>query len=285
MVARVAAVAALIGAGLFLRTLDPPNLAGAVAWPWRSATVVTLYFGADGILFPLSRHMQDDADLPRRAMEALLAGPPAGGRLASLVPAGLRLRAMWIEDGVAEIDLTGAAVAFDASPAARAAIVATLTRLPGIEAVRLRLDGVTVIDRAVRQPLAYYASADGLVAVPLAAADPRAVVDAYLARAPAGRAVALPPDVRLLEYAFARADGLVSLRFAYTESLRVLAIERPAAIRSLLLGLIATLTELPGVRAAYLDFGGQSRLGLGQCSDLLRVRQPRPSLLNDERLL
>jgi hypothetical protein len=39
------------------------------------------------------------------------------------------------------------------------------------------------------------------------------------------------------------------------------------------------------VQAVRIDFEGRTRLGLGQCSDLLRVPQPRPELLNDERLL
>jgi hypothetical protein len=39
------------------------------------------------------------------------------------------------------------------------------------------------------------------------------------------------------------------------------------------------------VRKVQIDFEGQTRLGLGQCSDLLRIPQPRPQLLNDERLL
>jgi hypothetical protein len=66
---------------------------------------------------------------------------------------------------------------------------------------------------------------------------------------------------------------------------RTLALEQPDRMRLSLLGLIATLTEFPSVRAVRLDFEGQTRLGLGQCSDLLGAPQPRPALLNDERLL
>ena len=285
VVARVAIVAALICGGLILRTLDPLNLAAAVRWPWPSTTVVTLYFGDGALLFPVSRRMADGEDLPRRAIEALLAGPPATGRaLTSLLPQGVTLRSVRTDGDVTHVDL-GSPAELDDAVHAVSAIVATLTRLPGVEAVWLSVNGVPVSATPIRRPMAYYASADGLVAVPLDVADPRAAVDAYLARPPGSRLVTLPADARLLGYAFDETDGLVSLRFAYTESLRTLAIERPAAIRSLLLGLIATLTEQPGVRAVYLDFGGQSRLGLGQCSDLLRVRQARPFLLNDERLL
>jgi hypothetical protein len=64
-----------------------------------------------------------------------------------------------------------------------------------------------------------------------------------------------------------------------------LALDKPERMRLVLLGLIATLTEFPVVRTVQIDFQGQTRLGLGQCSDLLRTPQPRPQLLNDERLL
>ncbi len=52
-----------------------------------------------------------------------------------------------------------------------------------------------------------------------------------------------------------------------------------------LLGLITSLTEFSPVRTVRLDFEGRTRLGLGQCGDLLRTPQPRPESLNDERLL
>ena len=66
---------------------------------------------------------------------------------------------------------------------------------------------------------------------------------------------------------------------------RELALDNPARMRTVLLGLIASLTEFPEVRAVRLDFGGHTRLGLGECSDLLGTPQPRPELLNDERFL
>lgn len=92
-------------------------------------------------------------------------------------------------------------------------------------------------------------------------------------------------DVRLVKYEYDAADGVLSIAFTYTPSVHDLAIEKPERMRLLLLGLVASLTEFSQVRAVEIDFGGQVRLGLGQCSDLLRTPQPRPSLLNDERLL
>ena len=95
----------------------------------------------------------------------------------------------------------------------------------------------------------------------------------------------LPSDVRVLGYEHDTDAGLLSLNFSYTPSVRTLALDRPDRMRLSLLGLIASLTEFPSIRAVRLDFEGQTRLGLGQCSDLLRTVQPRPELLNDERLL
>jgi hypothetical protein len=95
----------------------------------------------------------------------------------------------------------------------------------------------------------------------------------------------VPADVRLLTYDYDTRDRLLSIGFTYTSAVRTLALEKPERTRMLLLGLIASLTEFPDVRAVRLDFGGQSRLGLGECSDLLRSPQPRPALLNDERLI
>jgi hypothetical protein len=107
----------------------------------------------------------------------------------------------------------------------------------------------------------------------------------YLEGAPEPELTGLPPDVQLLAYDYTQADGLLSLKLTYTASVREIALERPDRMRFLLLGLIASLTEFSEVRAVQLDFGGQTRLGLGECSDLLGTPQPRPTLLNDERLL
>jgi Sporulation and spore germination len=95
----------------------------------------------------------------------------------------------------------------------------------------------------------------------------------------------LPSDVRLLNYGYDPADHSVALNFSYKPSVRTLALETPDKMRFVLLGLIASLTEFPEVEAVQLDFEGRTRLGVGQCSDLLRTRQTRPELLNDERLL
>lgn len=284
MAARLAALAALLAFGWWLRTLQPLNLMAAVAWPWASTTV-TVYYADGRYLFPLSRRLAPGAELPQAAVEALLAGPPAGSPLTSALPPRLGLRTLDVVGGVAHLRLSGPVQALREAPLGVPAIVATLTRVPGITGVALTVDGVAVTEPSARTPLLYYPSPRGLVALPTAAPDPRAALEAFLAGPSSPELTRLPADARLLGYDFDGTEGILSLRFAYTPSVRALALDRPDRMRFLLLGLIATLTGYEEVQAVQLDFGGQSRLGLGECSDLLRTPQPRPSLLNDERLL
>jgi len=274
----------VLALGWWLRTLHPLSLAAAVPWPWAAATL-SIYYADGSYLFPLSRRVPADADLPRAAIEALLAGPPTGTGLTSALPPGLALQTVGVADGVAKVTLSGSADALREAPLGVPAIVATLTRVPGISRVAVTVDSVAATDAAQTVPLLYYPSTRGLIAVPTRAPDPRAALDAFLAGPPSSELTRLPSDARLLGAEFDDAEGVLALRFAYTSSVRTLALERPGQMRLLLLGLIATLTGYPDVRAVQLDFGGQSRLGLGECSDLLRTPQPRPTLLNDERLL
>ncbi len=261
-----------------------PGLAGW--WPWTSSTMVTLYF-ADGRFFsPVSRRMPNNEDLPRAVLQALLAGPRAGSGLRNPIPPGVEIRSFQLAGGVAQVDLSAAVLVEQGDThTVETAIVETLTALPGVTSVSLSVEGESLTESAKRVPLLYYASANGLVAVPVSATSPRAALTMYLAGPPDPELTGLPPDVRLLTYEYDPADGLLSLNFTYTPSVRELALDNAARMRLLLLGLITTLTEFSTVRAVQLDFEGQSRLGLGQCSDLLRTPQPRPALLNDERLL
>ena len=285
LLVRAFALAVLFGAGLWLRTFQPLNLAAAVPWPWSSTAVVTLYFADGPFLFPVSRRMALEPELPHKAVEALLAGPPPGNRLKNPLPPGVALRSLRVDGSVAYVDLSGPMETIRSTPAGLTALVATITRLPGLSSAVVTVDGAPLVSPSTRPPLVYYSSPHGLVASPVAATGPRAALDTFLAGAPAPELTSLPSDARLIAYEFSAADGVLSLRFAYTPSVRTLAIQRPDRMRFLLLGLIATLTDFREVRAVHLDFGGQSRLGLGACSDLLRTPQPRPALLNDERLL
>lgn len=248
--------------------------------PWARAPVVTLYFNDGRFLFPVSRRLGGSDGLAQAALQALFDGPRPGAGLKNSIPPGVQIRSLKIERGIAHIDLSAVP-----EEAAQIAIVETITELRGISSVELSVDGKSLGQSATRIPLIYFASANGLVAIPAMAAKPGDALEKYLLGPPAPGLMGLPPDVRLLAHDYDSAKGLLTLKFSYTPSLRALAIERPDRTRTVLLGLIATLTEFPEVRAVQLDFGGQTRLGLGQCSDLLRTPQPHPALLNDERLL
>lgn len=265
----------LLGAGFWLRTLHPGSPL------WAKTTMVTLYFADGPFFFPVSRRMPTSDELPRAALQALLDGPSSRSSLKNPIPRGVEIRSFKLTGGTAHIDLSGAVL----DDRARTAIVETMTALSGVTSVTLRVEGKLLADGARRIPLLYYASANGLVATAVTAANPRAALDMYLSSPAASQWTVLPSDARLLAYDYDQADGLVSLKFVYTPAVRALALERPEQVRLLLLGLITSLTEFPEVRSVQLDFGGQSRLGLGRCSDLLGAPQPRPELLNDERLL
>jgi spore germination protein GerM len=286
--AQILLLAALVGAGFWVRSLPPRKLSpGQEGWrPWTTTTMVTVYFTDGKSFFPVSRRMPTNGDLPRAALQALLAGPSASSGLTNPVPRGVEIRFFKIAGGVAQADLSAAVLGEPGGTnRAETAIVETLTALPGVTSVALSVEGKPLAGSGERVPMLYYASANGLVAVPVSARTPRAALAQYLSNPPAQELTGLPPDVRLLQYDYDPAGGLLSLNFTYTSSLHALALDKPERMRTVLLGLIAGLTEFPQVRAVQLDFEGHSRLGLGQCSDLLQTPQPRPSLLNDERLL
>ena len=288
LLVRAVVLAAMLGVGLWARSLPSGDAASGRQsgfWPWKTSTTVTLYFSDGRYLFPVSRRMPQGDELPRAALEALLAGPGAKGRLTSPIPPGVAIRSFQLVNGVARIDLSSTFGEAADAPAAVMAITETMTRLAGVTSVAVSVDGRPIAGTSARTPLLYYATANGLVAVPAAVTDARAALRMYLSGPPSPDLTGIPSDVRLQTYDYDKTDQLISVGFTYTPAVRTLALEKPERMRMLLLGLIASLTEFPGVRAARLDFGGRSRLGLGECSDLLRTPQPRPALLNDERLL
>ncbi len=282
------AVASLLAAGAWLRWVSPLD---EEARRWRewvggSPGVVTLYFKDGPFFVPVSRRLGAGGDRPQVVLETLLAGPDEGSGLERATPAGLELRHLAVVGGVAHIDLSAAGPLADPDlAAAKTAIANTLTTLPGVRAVELRVDGQPVGGPVARVPLLYYVGSYGLVGVPAGAATAREALAAYLAGPSDERLLGLPRDVQVIRYEHDPAAKLASVKFNYPESVRSLALARPGEVRLVLVGLIATLTEFPDVEAVRLDFGGRRQLGLGQCSDLLRTPQPRPRILNDERLL
>jgi spore germination protein GerM len=277
----------LVGTGVWVRSLSPASTADArpAWWPWTPPPIATLYFPDGQHLFPVSRRLSATDDLPRATLQAWLDGPRASSGLTKPIPANVQIRSFSVSNAVAHIDLSSGFAGGEDSSAATAALVETMTAVPGVRAVSLSVDGRTVSPPAARTPLSYYASLNGLVSVPSTARTARDAISTYMAGPPDTALTGLPGDVRLLKYAYEEDDGLVSLDFSYTPSVRTLALEKPDIMRSVLLGLIASLTEYADVAAVRIDFDGHSRLGLGECSDLLRTPQRRPRLLNDERLL
>jgi len=276
---------AVIAGGIWIRTLPPGSLPAPDLFAWQTRATVNLYFVNGPFLFPVSERLPANDVLPRTALEALLAGPSRSGKLRSAIPRDVEIRSFSVADGVARIDLSRALGTGDAERLALAAITETMTGVPGVTSVAVSVQGQNLAARASRTPLLYFPSADGLVAVPHKLANARAALGAYLSGPPAPELTGIPSDVRLVSYDYSPGDRLLSIGFTYTPAVRALALEKPERTRMLLLGLIASLTEFPEVRAVRLDFGGQSRLGLGECSDLLRSPQHRPALLNDERLI
>jgi len=230
--------------------------------------------------------MPVNTELPGAVMRALLVGPDGRSSLKSWIPSGTEIQSFSLSGGMVHIDLSRAFLEGSSRPdLAKAAVIETMTALPGVSSVGLSVEGNPVVTSANRTPLLYYASANGLIAVPTSISGPRAALDAYLSGPGDPELTGFPIDVWLLDYNYDRAKQFLSLNFTYTTSIRTLALDKPERMRLVLLGLITTLTEFPEVRTVQLDFQGQTRLGLGQCSDLLRTPQARPQLLNDERLL
>ncbi len=264
---------------------------GHNAATWPKSNFVTLYFADGGLFVPVSRRAPASDDLIRTALDNLLSGPPANSGLTGVIPNGVRVLSITVSGGVARIDLSAEFLAgqANASPAnassAANSIVETLTSFPGVHSVALSVEGRSLGPERQHEPLLYFTSARGLVAVPDPATNPRDAISHFLNGPPSANLTGLPSDVRLLRYEYAPAERLVALDFTYTPSVRTLALETPERVRFVLLGLIASLTEFPEVEAVQLDFEGRTRLGVGQCSDLLRTRQRRPELFNDERLL
>jgi spore germination protein GerM len=285
---QILAVLAVVAVGFWLRSLSTTKASfGFVEWPWARTATVTLYFSDGRFLFPVSRHMPANGELPNAVLHALLAGPDARSNLKSWIPPGTEIRSFSFSNGTAQIDLSRAFLDSSGSrpDLAKAAIIETMTAVPGVSSVALSVEGTPFTASAVRMPILYYASPAGLVALPTSASEPRAALAAYLSGPGNPELTGFPSDVKLLSYQYAEANRSLSLNFTYTPTLRTLALDQPERMRLVLLGLIATLTEFSGVQTVQLDFQGQTRLGLGQCSDLLRTPQPRPQLLNDERLL
>lgn len=106
--------------------------------------------GANAHLEPVTREVEVGQDLPRRAMELLLAGPtPDESNLKRPLPTGAQLRDLHVEGGTATVSLSPEAIraaqTIGASPTnevlALGAIANTLTEFPSIDHVVLNVSG------------------------------------------------------------------------------------------------------------------------------------------------
>lgn len=273
---------ALVCAGIWLRSLPREKFTHRAG---PHSGVVNLYFRDGALVVPVSRRITNGEVQPRAAMDALLAGPNERSGLMSAIPRGVNVRSLTLNNSLAEVDLSSEFAGAPDPAAAQFAVVETLTALPGVRSVSLKVDGKPLAQDVGRTPLLYYASRFGMGVQVAQSRTPRDMVMEYLHGPNAAPLTGLPADIRLLKYDYAPAERSVSLQFSYPPSLRTLALEAPERMRFVLLGLIASLTEFAEVEVVQLDFEGRARLGVGQCADLLRTPQPRPALLNDERLL
>jgi hypothetical protein len=274
-------VAAILVAGLVARTGLTGGEIELPGWLIRlRGTPVTLYLShpVESYLVPITRILSEAQATPAEVIESLSTEEWGSLGLSNPLTDGAAIQNLSQEGGVVQLDL-----AYDRQrPLAAVALAQSLGTLPEVSFVDIAMDGVR---RTSDDRLLYFAAGELLVAEPIAAQSPEEALTAYLRGPSADTLMGLPDDVRLLDYQFNPTNGLISINLTYTQSVRELALEQPDAIRRVLVGLIATLTAFEEVEAVRLDFEGHTRLGLGQCSDLLRAPQIQPQVLNDERLL
>lgn len=160
MVAVVAVLTALAALTACSRTpVGDPSLVSPVAsQPTMQPDDVvdlTVYFrsgeGSKAFLVPVTKEAAIDHDLPRRALELLIAGPTDedGRGLRAPLPDSTAVRDLRVEDDVAYVDVSHHIISqgADANPSpqhealALAAIVGTLTEFPAVEQVRLSVEG------------------------------------------------------------------------------------------------------------------------------------------------
>lgn len=134
-----------------------PSAAEAARDSVQASDVVDLrvYFrsgtGRDAFLTPVVREVPLDADLPRAALDLLLAGPGAAdGAVRAPLPATTKVTGFRVDGDTAYVDLSPEIIADAASVGASpehealalAAVANTLTEFPTIAQVRLTVDGV-----------------------------------------------------------------------------------------------------------------------------------------------
>ncbi|MGE3178343.1 MAG: GerMN domain-containing protein [Vicinamibacterales bacterium] len=176
LVLAVAALAALIGWGLFVglprwveaqrATPPPPPIAEAPAEPERKIRARLFYVADDGYgLVAVEREVAYGADPSaqiRAILQAQMAEPPAP--LVSAVPPGTQVRAVYVTGGEAYVDLSREVVtghtggSLNEQLTVQTLVAAVTVNLPAVTRVQLLVDGKEVDTLAghvdLRQPLA-----------------------------------------------------------------------------------------------------------------------------------
>ncbi|MEO5618784.1 MAG: Gmad2 immunoglobulin-like domain-containing protein [Candidatus Eisenbacteria bacterium] len=147
------AILLIAGCGSNRRSDDIPS-AGLAPAPLApdGLRALSVYFGdaQAARLVPVTRYLNPDSGLARGAVLALLAGPDTTDRMRGLstgIPPGSRLLGITVRDSIATVDLsrTFESGAGSASVLLRIAqLVYSLSRVPGVRAVQLRLEGRAV---------------------------------------------------------------------------------------------------------------------------------------------
>src|SRR5260370_20975972 len=84
---------AVVAAGFWLRSLSPGQASRFVDWrPWAKTAAVTLYFSDGRFLFPVSRRLRANNQLPSAVLNALVAGPDTGSSLKNPIPSGMEIK-------------------------------------------------------------------------------------------------------------------------------------------------------------------------------------------------
>jgi len=135
LAAAVAALTLLAGCG-GEESAAPPTETETT--PPAETTDLSVYWLLDGKVWPVLREVEETEAVAEAALEELLAGPTQQEAdelsLTTAIPEGAELEAVSVEDGVATVELDGFE---EASFAAFAQVVHTLTQFPTVETVEL----------------------------------------------------------------------------------------------------------------------------------------------------
>lgn len=114
-----------------------------------TGAVVTIYMRMDSLaggvlLVPVTRPVASVANLAQAALEQLVGGPGAQTGLSPVLPATTRVEGLSVQGDVATVNFSADLAQAEDLDVAVAAIVLTLTELPGISSVKLTIGGEAI---------------------------------------------------------------------------------------------------------------------------------------------